>query len=155
MDKALTFIDIFILDLHRNEAHFFNSVLITCWLVSDYTSRCLPTIHCPSFAQLFSSKPSPCQHLCRFKAFRITCTLQNMQEQNDVSDNIERSQNTPHQQYKIQNPDSISLGRPIKFRDCYETVQSESVFFKAGKREQEITLIFTFFLVCWFHKMLK
>lgn len=31
-------------------------------------------------------------------------------------------------------------------------------FSKAGKRKQyyeEITLIFTFFLVCWFHEMLK
>lgn len=119
--KALTLLMYSYLIYRQNWAHFHILIVsMTYWQVFDYTSRGPPPpAHGPFSHYCFPSSPpdlssSPSRYkICRGK--------------NDASDKIKRSPNNPHWRYKTQNFDSVSLGRPVVFRDSYEIVRSDLV----------------------------
>lgn len=144
----LTLVTYLYLIYSQNGAHFpILIVPVTDWEVGDNylpsASSQLTTISCSRFAVVYAQIFSHHLHTTKSAGAKVMPMI------------MQRSLRTAHtSSLKSQILTGLVWGRSIIFRDSYETVQSESVFFKVGNRKQhdeEITLIFTFFLVCWSH----
>lgn len=141
--------DLFVFDLQskRSPLPDFNSAPVTDWEVGDNylpsASSQLATISCSRFAVVYAQIFSHHRHTTKSAGAKVMPMI------------MQRSLRTTHtSSLKSQILTGLVWGRSIIFRDSYEIVQSELVFFKVGNKKQyyeEITLIFTFFLVCWSH----